>query len=69
METIKEEKKAEPKLWELKKWTMVAVWENKHVMEFLWVDGMYGRRKTSVWDVVIMGLANQKVSEYGEIIE
>ena len=29
---------------------------------------MYGRRKPSVWDVVIMGHANQKVSEYGEIL-
>lgn len=63
-----EEKKADSKLWELEKWTMVAVWENKHIMEFLWVDGMYGRRKPSVWEVVIMGHANQRVSEYGEII-
>ena len=61
-------KKSDPKLWELEKWTMVAVWENKHIMEFLWVDGMYGRRKPSVWDEVIMGHANQKVSEYGEIL-
>ena len=58
-----------PKLWELKEWTMVAVWENKHIMEFLWIDGMYARRKPAYWKVVIMWHANQKVSEYGEIIE
>lgn len=60
--------KSELKLWELEKWTMVAVWENKHIMEFLWVDGIYGRRKPSYWEIVIMGHANQKVSEYGEIL-
>lgn len=58
------------KLWELKKWTMVAVWENKHMMEFLWIDWMYARRKPAYWkEVVIMWHANQKVSEYGEIID
>ena len=66
MEEKKE--KADCKLWELKEWTMVAVWENKHIMEFLWIDGMYARRKPAYWKVVIMGHANQKVSELGEII-
>lgn len=64
----KKKEKSDPKLWELKEWTMVAVWENKHIMEFLWIDGMYARRKPAYWEVVIMGHANQKVSEYGEIL-
>lgn len=64
----KKKEKSDLRLRELKRWTKVAVWENKHIMEFLWVDGMYCRRKPSVWDVVIMGHANQKVSEYGEIL-
>ena len=64
----KKKEKSDLRLRELKKWTMVAVWDNKHIMEFLWVDGMYGRRKPLVWDVVIMGHANQRVSEYGEIL-
>ena len=65
--------KSDLKLWELKKWTMVAVWENKHIMEFLWVDGMYCRwnLRDKNWEerITIMGHANQKVSEYGEIID
>lgn len=69
METIKEEKKADLKLWELERWTKIVMGENKHIMEFLWIDGMYARRKPAYWKVVIMGHANQKVSEYGEIID
>ena len=65
----KKKEKADLKLRELKKWTKIVMGENKHIMEFLWIDGMYARRKPSVWEVVIMGHANQKVSEYGEIIE
>lgn len=69
METIKEEKKADLKLWELKRWTKVKMgWG--FVWEFLWVDGMYCRWKVE-WseNITIMGHANQKVSEYGEIVE
>lgn len=64
----KKKEKADLKLWELKEWTMVVVWEHKHIMEFLWIDGMYARRKPAYWKVVIMWHANQKVSEYGEIL-
>ena len=66
----KRKEKSDLKLWELKEWTMVAIWENRHIMEFLWIDWMYARRKPAYWwKVVIMGHANQKVSEYGEIID
>ena len=65
----KKKEKADLKLWELEKWTKIVMGENKHIMEFLWIDGMYARRKPSVWDVVIMGHANQNVSEYWEIID
>ena len=65
----KKKEKADLKLWELEKWTKIVMGKNKHIMEFLWIDGMYARRKPSYWEVVIMGQANQKVSEYGEIIE
>ena len=65
----KKKEKSDLKLWELEKWTKIVMGENKHIMEFLWIDGMYARRKTSYWEVVIMGQANQKVSEYGEIID
>ena len=65
----KRKEKSELKLWELEKWTMVAVWENKHIMEFLWVDGMYCRWRTATGDIIIMGQANQRVSEYWEIVK
>ena len=67
MEEKKE--KADCKLWELKEWTIVVVWEHKHIMKFLWIDWMYARRNPAYWKVVIMGHANQKVSELGEIID
>lgn len=63
-------KKADLKLWELKKWTKVKMWE--HIMEFLWVDGMYCRwlftDGVSKWKPTIIWHANQKVSEYWEIV-
>ena len=69
METIKKEKKADLRLRELKRWTKVKMWWD-FVWEFLWVDGMYCRWKVE-WseNITIMGQANQKVSEYGEIID
>lgn len=68
METIKEEKKADLKLRELERWTKVKIWNM--IAEFLWVDGMYCRWKVE-WseNITIMGHANQKISEYGEIID
>lgn len=65
----KKKKKSDIRLRELKKWTKVVMWKNKHIMEFLWIDWMYARRKPSRWEVIIMGQANQRVSEYGEIID
>ena len=65
----KKKEKADLKLWELEKWTKMVMGENKHIMEFLWIDGMYARRKLSYWEVVIMGQANQRVSEYWEIVK
>ena len=67
----KKKEKADLKLWELEKWTKVKIWD--FVWEFLWVDGMYCRwnLRDKNWEerITIMGHANQKVSEYGEIIE
>ena len=72
METIKEEKKADLKLRELKRWTKVKMWWG-FVWEFLWVDGMYCRwnLRDKNWEerITIMGQANQKISEYGETID
>ena len=61
-------KKSDFRLYELKRWTRVKIWNM--IAEFLWVDGMYCRWKVE-WseNITIMGHANQKVSEYGEIIE
>jgi hypothetical protein len=64
---MKKEKKSDLRLYELKRWTRVKIWNM--IAEFLLVDWMYCR-----WlvegskDVTIMWHANQKVSEYGEII-
>ena len=67
----KEEKKSDLRLRELRKWTKVKMWD--FIWEFLWVDGMYCRwnLKNKNWEerITIMGHANQKVSEYGEIID
>ena len=66
----KRKNKSELKLRELKKWTKIVMGENKHIAEFLWVDGMYCRWKVDdSRSIIIMGHANQKVSEYGEIID
>ena len=69
MEKTKE--KSELKLRELKKWTKVKIWD--FVWEFLWVDWMYWRwnlkDKNWVEEIKIMWHANQKMSEYGEIID
>ncbi len=67
---MKEKKKSELKLRELKKWTLVKRWET--ILEFLWVDGMYCRWKitnwSNEWDIIIMWWANQNVSDYADII-
>lgn len=67
----KRKEKADFRLRELKIWTKVKMWD--FVSEFLWVDGMYCRwnlrDKNWVEEITIMGHANQKVSEYGEIID
>ena len=56
------------KLRELKPWTYISTKENKHILKFLWVDGMYARWHT--WDgVVIMWHANQDVSEYWDVLD
>ena len=75
METIKKEKKADPKLWELERWTKVRLSDDifedekeNRIVEFIKVDWMYWLWRR--WDnVLIMGHANQNVSEYGEIVE
>ena len=62
--------KSDLRLRELKRWTKVKMWD--FIWEFLWVDGMYCRwnLRDKNWEerITIMGHANQKVSEYGEII-
>ena len=67
----KKKEKAELKLRELKKWTLVKRWET--ILEFLWVDGMYCRWKITnwrnEWDIIIMWWANQNVSDYADIID
>ena len=62
-----QENKEDPRLYELKKWTIIRDWI--HLLEFLWVDGMYCRWRTTTWDIIIMGHANQRVSEYWEIVK
>lgn len=64
----KKKEKSDLRLRELKKWTKVYVWWEEGVLEFLWIDGMYARWMWEYGELVIMGQANQKVSEYGEII-
>lgn len=64
----KKKKKSDLRLYELKRWTKVKMWN--YVAEFLWVDGMYCRWMVEgSKNVTIMWWANQKVSVYGEIIE
>ena len=66
--------KSDPKLWELEKWTKVRLSDDifedeteNRIAEFIKVDWMYCLWRR--WDnVMIMGYANQKVSEYGEIL-
>ena len=60
--------KADLRLRELKRWTKVYVWWEEGLLEFLWIDGMYARWMWEYGELVIMGHANQKVSEYGEIL-
>jgi len=63
----KEKEKSELKLRELRKWTKVKLKDGR-IAEFRLVDGMYCN-----WliddEIIIMWCANQKVSEYGEIID
>ena len=62
-----QENKQDPRLYELKKWTIIRDWI--HLLEFLWVDGMYCRWRTATGDIIIMWQANQRVSEYWEIVK
>ena len=67
--------KSDPKLWKLERWTKVRLSDDifedekeNRIVEFIKVDWMYWLWRR--WDnVIIMGQANQKVSEYGEIID
>jgi hypothetical protein len=71
----KRKKKADPKLWELERWTKVRLSDDifedekeNRIVEFIKVDWMYWFWRR--WEnILIMGQANQKVSEYGEIID
>ena len=65
----KRKEKADLRLRELKRWTKVYVWWEEGLLEFLWIDRMYARWEWENGELVIMGQANQKVSEYGEIID
>ena len=75
METKKRKEKSDPKLWELERWTKVRLSDDifedepeNRIAEFIKVDWMYCLWRR--WDnVLIMGHANQNVSEYGEIID
>lgn len=57
------------KLRELKKWTFIVMWEHKHVIEFLWIDWMYARRKDWSGKIFIMWHANQDVKEYWDVLQ
>ena len=71
----KKKEKSDLKLWELKRWTKVRLSDDifedeteNRIAEFIKVDWMYCLWRR--WDIVmIMGHANQNVSEYGEIID
>ena len=71
----KRKEKSDPKLWELERWTKVRLSDDifedekeNRIVEFIKVDWMYWFWRR--WEnVLIMGQANQNVSEYGEIID
>ena len=71
----KRKEKSDLRLWELERWTKVRLSDDiledeteNRIAEFIKVDWMYCLWRR--WDIVmIMGYANQKVSEYGEIID
>lgn len=57
------------KLRELKPWTFITTWKDKHILMFLWIDWIYARRTDWYGWIVIMWHANQDVSEYWEILD
>ncbi len=71
----KRKEKSDLKLWELERWTKVRLSDDifedekkNRIVEFIKVDGLYWLWRR--WEnVLIMGQANQKISEYGEIID
>lgn len=76
----KRKEKSDPKLRELKRWTKVKLnssitflkenWYKceSEILEFINIDWVYARWKC--WEeIIIMGHSNQKISEYGEIID
>ena len=65
----KKKEKSDLRLRELKRWTKVYVWWEEGLLEFLWIDGMYAKWMWEKGELVIMGQANEWVSEYGKIID
>lgn len=64
----KKKEKSDLRLRELKRWTKVYVWWEEGLLEFIWIDGMYAKWVWENGELVIMGQANERVSEYGKII-